>query len=1266
MATALPSVHRSSLFASNPVGLPAYPGTPHSTVPSLPWSSSATDDAPTGLLGIACKPSGPSAPSPSPAAVAAAAAAAAAGGPPRRLQHRWHQRGRPASLTPDQVRRKNFAAEQRAETVTGWPPVGGGAAAATAAVGAGIFPQSSYSSATSGGGIRPGSPPPPSRMITHDVSVTATAPLTLGSPVGGSGGGGGGDGCGEHRMSMGRSHRTSAAAAAAAAPTMGASDSCTASPRLVHLHPGGLGSAAMSLIAAGHHVPRQQIIAQARGVERLLALDVEEALARAPTPREVATLTPGSLDGMGHPVLLAADGARILKRIPDHMPRHAADRLTATPLRPEQLSVVLGSVPDLDFDLLEHSPDGGDGSSSYDEADYLPLSQRGGGGGGGRVGGGGGALCTEGSTTMLGGGSSGGSGGAVRSVVGGGVRRGGRKGGAAAGVSDAVSPVRMARSWSSPARQPRGGAAAAAAGAVHTRNETLDGSAGGGGGGLAAESSRTSVRGGGGGAVGKSHRRRSRSPQHSREGAVSPGHGRGSGAAAAAGGGGGGGGRRASLVGEEPAPTPPKWLGMYIPKEDPLGLWTGKRMSKTEVIVEKRLFAMRHNPGMRLELESRASEALRQRAAAQAEMAAVTRAREEEALARKAQLRAEIEARRRGWGPRDDLRGGMYGMMYRQRRRFLHIRAMLIRIQRAARLRYCVVRNRRRHAAAAGLLLEFLSAIGGTRQASAAMDLRELHSNYIRRRLLEKKGDLKHQTAVAVLVREWEAVEARILGLRNRSLKGTALAAMAAIGLAPGTAGGGGGGGGGGGHHNVHYRGPAGGGGGGGGGGSSPDKPLLASFAGEAHSAAHGTRLLGKALEARKKGVMLLAGGKDLNKQLTVEYAVARALASDRVTLTSRELVPNEVKALVSSCYMEHKAVSYTALIGLVWKRRARWFGVFNQQRHMAMARSVVETGSAWRTMDALAKSEMLLRQSFGNMLRGREAPSTPPLPSISNTNNTNTTTTSALAGHHNAAAAAATPPADVAAAAVHRHFGAASTAGLRRVSVSGTGSGSVPSGGGGSGGNGPMGPSALLVQQSSIGSSSPRAESPRRTSRTVRLDTAAGAATGLTGPDAFLDTVSEAGSERTTASNTAAGGSGATAGAAAGAGLARSRFLTLIPNQFQKAGVAQLKERWWRDAVVRVDACLRKRYKLNGVSLVACLQDPTAPNLELFSAKLAEINSNPEKADSLLAALPGVAGNGVAGGGGGGGGGQQGAAAAPGKAPPRPSSDGNWLHRAA
>lgn len=93
---------------------------------------------------------------------------------------------------------------------------------------------------------------------------------------------------------------------------------------------------------------------------------------------------------------------------------------------------------------------------------------------------------------------------------------------------------------------------------------------------------------------------------------------------------------------------------------------------------------------------------------------------------------------------------------------------------------------------------------------------------------------------------------------------------------------------------------------------------------------------------------------------------------------------------------------------------------------------------------------------------------------------------------------------------------------------------------------------------------------------------------------------------------------------ASASASASRARFLASQPSQ--KAGVAQLKERWWRDAVVRLDATLKKRYKLNAVSLVAALEDRAAPNTELFAARLAEVNANPEKAEALLAALPGAA----------------------------------------
>ncbi len=61
-------------------------------------------------------------------------------------------------------------------------------------------------------------------------------------------------------------------------------------------------------------------------------------------------------------------------------------------------------------------------------------------------------------------------------------------------------------------------------------------------------------------------------------------------------------------------------------------------MSKLEESLDRRLRAIRHNPMMKGQLVGRAGEALKQRAAANAEVAAVTAAREEEMLARRAAL----------------------------------------------------------------------------------------------------------------------------------------------------------------------------------------------------------------------------------------------------------------------------------------------------------------------------------------------------------------------------------------------------------------------------------------------------------------------------------------------------------------------------------------------------------------------------------------------------------------------------------------------------
>ncbi len=50
--------------------------------------------------------------------------------------------------------------------------------------------------------------------------------------------------------------------------------------------------------------------------------------------------------------------------------------------------------------------------------------------------------------------------------------------------------------------------------------------------------------------------------------------------------------------------------------------------------------------------------------------------------------------------------------MYLQRRAYARFLRAVVRVQRWARLRYCVVRTRRRHRAAAMLLLDFLQVCG--------------------------------------------------------------------------------------------------------------------------------------------------------------------------------------------------------------------------------------------------------------------------------------------------------------------------------------------------------------------------------------------------------------------------------------------------------------------------------------------------------------------------------------------------------------------------
>ncbi len=148
----------------------------------------------------------------------------------------------------------------------------------------------------------------------------------------------------------------------------------------------------------------------------------------------------------------------------------------------------------------------------------------------------------------------------------------------------------------------------------------------------------------------------------------------------------------------------------------------------------------------------------------------------------------------------------------------------------------------------------------------------------LRRRLLEKKSDLRTQTATAVLVREWDAVEQRILamGPGTRRLRAT-LTGIAGVAGGGGPGGGAAaaavvtatvtaaaearpGGGGGAASAAVASGANAGFGAGATRGGTTGDKDVLAA-AGGSGKAAHATRLLGKALEARKRGVMPVTDG---------------------------------------------------------------------------------------------------------------------------------------------------------------------------------------------------------------------------------------------------------------------------------------------------------------------------------------------------------------------------------------------------------------------
>ena len=226
------------------------------------------------------------------------------------------------------------------------------------------------------------------------------------------------------------------------------------SPRPHNAHPAGPAAAAVALLATGQHTARHaHSSAQGYRLERLVALDVEQAISAAPSPKAVATLTPGSLDGMGHPVLIGADGTRIHRRINQHLPGATASRMQA---RGDWsfLEAAAAEAAELEGEEADDgSQDLGEGEGGFAARPHTsPMLPR----MGQRLGTAGGPPGTaRGGTRLRAGGGGGGGPGGAGAAQGGGGGGGGK----------------LARSWSSPMRNRRagggdGGAATAAGGGM--------------------------------------------------------------------------------------------------------------------------------------------------------------------------------------------------------------------------------------------------------------------------------------------------------------------------------------------------------------------------------------------------------------------------------------------------------------------------------------------------------------------------------------------------------------------------------------------------------------------------------------------------------------------------------------------------------------------------------------------------------------------------------------------------------------------------------
>ncbi len=264
-------------------------------------------------------------------------------------------------------------------------------------------------------------------------------------------------------------------------------------------------------------------------------------------------------------------------------------------------------------------------------------------------------------------------------------------------------------------------------------------------------------------------------------------------------------------------------------------------------------------------------------------------------------------------------------------------------------------------------------------------------------------------------------------------------------------------------------------------------------------------------------------------------------------------------------------------------------------------------------------QAEVKLRQSFGHLLRSEQSSGEaggggPPgrvsfsgLP-VSRTSSNGTA--GGGSGGGGAGAAAGGTPRGRALAGVGAASGRRSLLGLAgelssdRIGTAGGGAGAAgrqtqsltsigTTGGAGMGAGAPPPSRGSMSGIGAVGGRSRRQlAGPSRLQLAAGAAAAAAAASPLGGgggvtaadyADALSDVESDAGGGSVAAGMVGGGTTGVVGmGPAAGASSRAARFLAAAPSV--KANVSQQRERWWREAVVRVDACLRKRYRMNQV----------------------------------------------------------------------------------